>query len=353
MKSGNFLSWLVAGAVSIAAVVAVEAAATAYNRRHDINMPFLFMRGQSEAGESFRVSAIDPHIGHAHDPSRSAAVTAPHVMLPGFTVHAAPGEPWPRPWIVTLGGSTTDPNIGNGSWPGELAHLMTSQGIAGTVINGGVAGYTTSQELLKMIRDVVELGPDIVISYSGINEQGKWAPMPTPMVHPRQRDFFNQVLSSTRAPAPVLPNTAHLLSSFGRSTERLRMPIVTGIETRKSPGAFWMRNVDMMRAVAATANIRYVSVIQPVIGIGASQAQPRHLAKLNPAYLAALEQSYAIALGRMTDNRDLVDFTGIFSGQDVFFDDARHVEPAGNKIVGHEMLKLLTARGWLPCGKAC
>ena len=56
--------------------------------------------------------------------------------------------------ILTLGGSTTDgfyKHLSAGkSWPRQLSEL---DGNTFKVINGGVGGYTSLQELLKFLRD--------------------------------------------------------------------------------------------------------------------------------------------------------------------------------------------------------
>lgn len=72
--------------------------------------------------------------------------------------------------IVTLGGSTT----ATGSyrvrcWPELLYDKFREIGKSVTIYNGGVDGYTAGEELYKLIRDVGLLKPDLVISFSGVN----------------------------------------------------------------------------------------------------------------------------------------------------------------------------------------
>lgn len=71
--------------------------------------------------------------------------------------------------IIALGGSTTDPyTFFQKSWPEYLYELFESDKVC--VFNGGMGGYNSSQELLKLIRDVIPLKPDMVISWSGFND---------------------------------------------------------------------------------------------------------------------------------------------------------------------------------------
>ncbi len=350
MTHSNFRSWLAVGVITLVGLLLIEGLSTAYNRQHGKNMPFLFMRGQAALeADALKMTAIDPLLGFAHVYAKDAEIAIPHTVLPGFVAFVPPSQKeWPRPWIVALGGSTTDPLLGNGSWPGALSRLMQKQNIAGTVINGGVGAYSTSQELLKLIRDVVELKPDLVISYSGINEQGKWGQMPHPMVHPRQRDLFDQLLSPSRNPPPVFTNTVFLLTHLGKQNRRTEIPLEFGIPTEKTPGEFWMRNVNLMHAVAVASEIRYLSIIQPVIGIAGTEPEPRHAHKMTEKYLTDLQDSYAIARRSAETTPFLVDFSGILARRsDVFFDDARHINEQGNEIVANKLLATLLDKRWL------
>lgn len=73
--------------------------------------------------------------------------------------------------ILTLGGSTTDPSIYPFKCWSECLHdLLEEAGLSNAVICGGVAGYTSAEELFKLIRDGFSLKPDIVLNYSGGND---------------------------------------------------------------------------------------------------------------------------------------------------------------------------------------
>ncbi|MDR2440356.1 MAG: SGNH/GDSL hydrolase family protein [Planctomycetaceae bacterium] len=85
-----------------------------------------------------------------------------------------------RPIIVCLGVSTTfaflachsssGDWVASGSWSEELTRIMENKKIRGTVFCGGTSTYKTSHDLLKLYRDVLEIKPDIVISYGGYND---------------------------------------------------------------------------------------------------------------------------------------------------------------------------------------
>ena len=91
--------------------------------------------------------------------------------LPGFTVFDDDNLSGEKYTIVTLGGSTTDPYTANvKSWSEFLYMQLKDMGIEVRVVCGGLSGYHSGQEFIKLFRDVLPMKPDMVISYSGIND---------------------------------------------------------------------------------------------------------------------------------------------------------------------------------------
>lgn len=84
----------------------------------------------------------------------------------GITVYGEENEKDYK--IAVLGGSTTDgAAFPFQSWS-RILHEKLWDGI--TVYNGGVSGYASGQELVKLIRDILPLKPDMVVVYDGFNE---------------------------------------------------------------------------------------------------------------------------------------------------------------------------------------
>ena len=114
----------------------------------------------------------DPNLGYAHGQCSSII----DQQIPGFVLYGAPlGTA--EVTIAVLGGSTTDPivmsdreDIDWHTWPLFLWNLCDEAGLTCTILNGGVGGFTSSQEPMKLVRDVLPAKPDIVISLNGINE---------------------------------------------------------------------------------------------------------------------------------------------------------------------------------------
>lgn len=84
--------------------------------------------------------------------------------------------------IMVVGGSTSANCLYQyRSWPEELYEILKKENRSVTIYNGAVEGYKSIQELAKVMRDVRMIKPDMVISFSGINDvengplQGEWS----------------------------------------------------------------------------------------------------------------------------------------------------------------------------------
>lgn len=100
-------------------------------------------------------------------------------------LHGEKAEPPLR--LLSLGGSTTSWRYREGSlWARDLANLVSERtGRQVQLFNGGVRGYSSSQELIKLVRDAHSIAPDLVVSLSGINDIGTRYSQPKfPFAHP-------------------------------------------------------------------------------------------------------------------------------------------------------------------------
>lgn len=202
-----------------------------------------------------RLSYLDPILGFAHDP----AIFADQDYLPGFVVYRSqlPGKLNPLR-IVTLGGSTTTPSVRN-SWPEQLHRILEKGEIASEVFNGGVAGYSSSQDLLKLMRDGLSLEPDIVICLQGVNDLGFIHAIPS---HPLVSPYSKHVLSYISKPKswPFLPNFTYLAQKLilrGQYTRGLSL----GVPIKITPWGNWLRNVELMDAICQKFDIKFISVL--------------------------------------------------------------------------------------------
>ncbi len=139
--------------------------------------------------------------GYRHlDPQLGYAAAEP------FETFGDPSDP--RAYrILTLGGSTADTRYDANNWPGQLYDRLRASGQPVVLFNGGIVGYTTSQELFKLLRDGLLLQPDLVISVNGINDWGAFLVEDHPMVNTYQHYLLQQLTGETGPnPPTLLPN---------------------------------------------------------------------------------------------------------------------------------------------------
>lgn len=83
----------------------------------------------------------------------------------------APGGPKSTKYrVLCIGGSTTFDLLaptGNETWPAQLAQLL---GPEFEVINAGFPGWTTAESLISLELRDIDLHPDLVISFAGLND---------------------------------------------------------------------------------------------------------------------------------------------------------------------------------------
>lgn len=192
--------------------------------------------------------------------------------LPGFTyVSSSQDHPATADelTIITLGNSTTDHDSVdpldwkdlnrrakcNGSWPRFLHDILMSYGIKNTIINGGLSGYTSGQELLKLIRDCLSLKPDIVIVCDGINDAyaSKWYGDKYPKYH----HYFDIIDKSLMQ--HINDNKIKMAMHDNANAHGISY----GLASNMSATDEWYANHRMMRAVCTEFGIQHVSFLQP------------------------------------------------------------------------------------------
>lgn len=282
--------------------------------------------------------AVDPHLGYALEPAFEV-----------FGVKEKVGALR----IVALGGSTTDPH-NEGHWPGVLSELLERGGISAKVFNGGVGSYSTNQEVVKLIRDALSLSPDLVVSVDGVNDLGlvKSISAATPMVNNPQEMIARYVVEGSLE-SVFLPNLVRLFG-FGRGI--LREPH-WGRPAKMAAEEVWEKNVRLMNAISAEFGARYLCVLQPIMGFGSynrssdeeemwKESKDRPVASGLP-YHEALKGYYQAAQARCGKLPYCADLTEIFAGQTNLYNDPRHPNPDGYRLLAEAVFRELRDRGLL------
>jgi lysophospholipase L1-like esterase len=208
---------------------------------------------------------------------------------------------------------------------------MRSKGVPGTVVNGGTGGYTSNQELLKLIRDGLELRPDIVISYSGVNDRGFYGELPYPMVHTYQRQLLN---AKTEArPAAFLPSTIALLQRLFPQQADVGPNYTLGLGTERSLAEQYVRNMELMNLVSSFENARFFGFIQPCAFCNGENASE---GSKSDEYMAATRKLYNELLPLASRLGFLRDATRALHGlDDAYQEDGVHLTPKGDKAIAN------------------
>lgn len=224
--------------------------------------------------------------------------------------------------ILTLGGSTTDYSMSElKSWPYYLQKEHEKNGISCRVINGGIGGYYSAQEMLKLIRDGLYLEPNIVISYSGINDAlGVYCDTRYPMI------------------SNYLKNTVNNLPVTNKK-------IGFGMEKQITRYKNWERNIRTMYAVCKEFDSKFYSFLQPYIFSGAYVFDQRE--KILFAEMHSLEEQDSVR--KFYDEAKkgigmypyMHDFTQIFDGLSGIYYDSAHCNEEGNQIIAKRIYEVI------------
>lgn len=274
-------------------------------------------------------SRLDPHLGYAHGPDDEEVerIRANFTWIDGFIIYKKKGERLERPIVLTLGGSTTDGTLFGHSWPEELALLLARKGIRGTLINGGTGGYSTSQELFKLIRDGLEFKPDIVISYSGVNDCGNMSKLPYPMVHKFQSTLFQAITSGSEP--RLFPSTVMLLRSLLPGDNK-RLSYTRGVRSSMSLAGQFKRNLELMNAVSRVNAAKFFGFIQPCLNC---KPENEPAANAHP-FFKQVHAFYKKALPLLTPLPFVKNATKVLDGEtNVYQVDDVHLTQKGDKIV--------------------
>ncbi len=260
--------------------------------------------------------------------------------------------------IVALGGSTTECSLFYvKGWVHFLFDYLKQQDIPVVIYGGGVSSYISSQELLKLIRDVIPLNPDIVISYSGVNDLYSF-PKPEdgerykrPFITRFQVQFINQILERLTKDVGIPVVNAPSWNQLGHST------VFYGLKNNKSAAEFWIDNERMMHALCNLFDIRFFGFYQPFRFNGSYLCTPlqeiihsrRDLtcvptADAEKRWGATVKTDHEKIVSEITNYDFLSDFSNIFDRQSEVFYDTTHVYEKGNQIIARRILDRI-----LPC----
>lgn len=247
--------------------------------------------------------------------------------IPGFVLY---GDKDSKYRIVTLGGSTSDSMFDPYySWPKQLYEkLKDTYDIC--VYSGGCEGYKSSQELMKLIRDVIPLKPDLVIDYSGYNDGFDSSTVNEDLEDNAFYNYFQISLIKSFSKQGKSADGGHSLST--------KTGYVLGNVAKCEREEMYLRNIEMMYTVSNMFNIKYICFLQPCLirkrkKWGRQEKEMFLCNDYGEMYFEAIDDFYNRLEGKFNDY--FIDATQIFDNCEKSLNDECHATREGNNIVSN------------------
>jgi lysophospholipase L1-like esterase len=294
-------------------------------------------------------SIFDPNLGYSFDPSfqpseseiKAFRFPEPSLIakkiLPGFITFEFMPESNPT-MIVILGGSSVDSNLFHGNWPYYLHRRLSEQKIPHIIHNGAVSGYSTNQELIKLIRDVSNLEKvDVVISYGGVNDVLENSDvLPNhPAIHPYQKYLFDRLAGdvSFYRDERYLPNTFYamkrLLLALKGNSSKINLGVPTNLYVEN-----FVRNVKFMARISEVNGAKFFYFLQ-ALSVGDNQIEwllpleNKESDKVRSNFYEFLTESEKKMNGEMF----FVSLKDHFQDDQKLFYDTYHLNPLGSEAI--------------------
>ena len=238
--------------------------------------------------------------------------------------------------LVLIGGSTTDEMLFPfRSWGYFLTDKLKQNGYKVKVLNGGCGGYRSSQELVKIIRDIIPIKPDIIVSYTGYNDShmSLWdKEKQYPFIHPYQKEVFEQVSE----------NIAYSGSCSKLSSENYTM----GISDERPRWYRFTDNIKMINSICNRFGIAYKAFLQPCLITKKKNKQDMELNMHLGFSNQDMEASAVFYKNVIQVKPDCMeDVTCLFDNESDIYLDICHVTEHGNEVIAQYMYEYLTEKG--------
>ena len=284
--------------------------------------------------------------------------------------------------FVTLGGSTTDgykTYADQFSWPYFFYKIcnekFNEKNIYCEVKNGGVGGFSTSRELLKLFRDIINsatLKSDFIISLNGINDLRYLENDPhldywffdelqiattfeekfkitygKNIYFPNIRRAINRVmeiLSLSKKPVDLKDKK----KKFLENKYFISIP-ESGYKDTKS---LYEKNLKLSHYLSKYKSIEYYSFLQPTMGLYSNNNDEMsdndkelysELKYINTPYIKRTNNKYN-EYRDVCDNLDFCyDISNIikYDKENDYYSDPRHPNKLGNEIIANKIFKTL------------
>ena len=242
--------------------------------------------------------------------------------------------------VLVLGNSTSETSIGGmNCWAYYLQKELKKELGRDTIIyNGAISGYNSAQEFLKLARDGIELHPDMVVSFSGVNDVDGFGTSVTGvnLLHKYQKRMWDNILNIEG----TIPDSLYM---------RDMNKITYGIENNKNDYVRWIDNERKMYAICKEYDIDFMGCLQPMITQGEYIVGKEMQELLEDA---GIDIKYEIAQRMFVDGvkknqkqyKWLIDLTELFRNKTDLYYDNVHYNEAGNKVIAKKVAELIVKK---------
>lgn len=241
--------------------------------------------------------------------------------------------------VLILGNSTSEASIGGMKcWAyflqKELCNALSQDVI---VYNGAISGYNSGQEFLKLARDGLSLEPNIVISFSGVNDVEMFGTTIKDklFLHKYQYRMWNNILSDTNR--GVVPDSLYM-----RNMSKLS----TGIAISKSNSEVWIENERKMYALCHEFKVDFMACLQPMITQGDYIIDEEMNDLLIDAGLTKnyekYQKDFVCGVRKYINKYQYMrDLTTLFDNKTDLYFDNYHYNEKGNQIIASYVTKMI------------
>lgn len=263
--------------------------------------------------------------------------------LLGFEVYGKKNEKSYN--VIVLGGSTTDPTVGNvpKCWVKILYEKLYQINSNIVFFNGGMGAYSANQEFYKLIRDGLKLNPAMVISFDGFNDVNGWV---TDVEYPHLSKYERKVYNRIEDNGDFAPDTLDL-----RNTKKIVHGLCLGKKHKDVDE--WKMSIRKMHGICKEFGIEYISFLQPMLGTGKAiiEQNQKNLYKAAyqsvPALGELIERQpffYSGVLKFIQKQEYVHDLTHVFDGKKDMFYDICHNTQYGHEVIAENIFEILKDR---------
>ena len=211
--------------------------------------------------------------------------------------------------------------------------MLKQSGYEITVINGGCRGYKSSQELVKLLRDVLPMKPDVVISYTGVNDASENR-------RTKEYDKFPFLNSYQICLEEAIARNV----KYEHSVLEVDKNYTLGVESGISRAERFIYNVKAMNGICNEFGIRYLAFLQPCLSLkqGGWSIYEQELlisTEMKQADFDYVNEFYEMV--KKTPIECLKDISNLFHHYDDVYYDECHVTEKGNEIIAKCIYEVL------------